>query len=316
MVHKPIAALLLERDEVYHHVGLIVAHRDGDVALVNNTQRDGCIRGSGTYFLDKGDAQNDEHPAVIVFITGTLVGVADVGKEIVGNLEAFLEFALVFFCRTSHLYPAVRLPLIELTQSIGRIPVSLHLVNPPRIFERSKKNVYGCEDWHFGKSSRLLVCSFRVIIVHVLVLLICPAKIHIFDESLYFPTLFFAIGMCFFHFFGIFHLTDRKCRQETTAFSASDNRHRQENPQETALIRNLDKDMVKTVTIFAPLHLSFTDSAFPHLTCYKNQESSPPPTRPKCPGLETLLKSPLSLLAQLSATAIASKESTTLGNTE
>ena len=28
---------------------------------------------------------------------------------------------------------------------------------------------YGCEDWHFGKSSRLLACSFRVIIVHVLV---------------------------------------------------------------------------------------------------------------------------------------------------
>ena len=127
----------------------------------------------------------------------------------------------------------------------------LSQLNPPRIFERSKKNVYGCEDWHFGKSSRLLACSFRVIIVHVLVLLICPAKIHIFDESLYFPTLFFAIGMCFFHFFGIFHLTDRKCRQETTAFLASDNRHRQESPQETVLIRNLDKDMVKTVTILA-----------------------------------------------------------------
>ena len=40
VVGEAFAPLLLITHEVYHHIRFIVAHRDGDIALVNDTQRD------------------------------------------------------------------------------------------------------------------------------------------------------------------------------------------------------------------------------------------------------------------------------------
>ena len=130
VVDEACAALLVEADEVEHHVRLVEADGDGDVALVDDAERHGGVGRARADFLDVGDAQDDEHPSVVVLVAGALVGVADVVDEIVGNLESFFEFALVFFCRTGHLNPTVRFPLLQVRQFAGCVPVSLHCANP------------------------------------------------------------------------------------------------------------------------------------------------------------------------------------------
>ena len=86
IVGEALSALLLERNEVEHHVGFEVAHRNGYVALVDNTQWHCCIRRAGTYFLYVGNTQDDEHPAVVVLVACTLVGIADVRNKIIWNV--------------------------------------------------------------------------------------------------------------------------------------------------------------------------------------------------------------------------------------
>ena len=75
MVGEPLAALLLERDEVDHHIRLVETDGDGDVALVDDTERYGGIWRTAPNLLDVGDTEDDEHPTVVVLITGTLVGI-------------------------------------------------------------------------------------------------------------------------------------------------------------------------------------------------------------------------------------------------
>ena len=111
IVREALAALLLVADEVDHHVGLEVADRDGDVALVDDAEGDGGVGRAGAYLLDVGDAEDDEHPAVVILIAGPLVGIGDVGEEIIGYLEPLLQFLLVLLRGTSDLYPAIGLPL-------------------------------------------------------------------------------------------------------------------------------------------------------------------------------------------------------------
>ena len=96
IVGESFATLLLETHEVDHHVGLIIANRDGDVTLVDDTKRYGGIWRAASDLLDVRDTENDEHPSVVVFITGTLIGIADIRKEIVGNLKFIFQQALVF----------------------------------------------------------------------------------------------------------------------------------------------------------------------------------------------------------------------------
>ena len=78
MVGESRSSFLLIAYEVYHHIGFVITDSDGYVAFVNDTQRNGGVWRSRTYFLDVWYAKNDEHPTVVVFVTGALVGVADV----------------------------------------------------------------------------------------------------------------------------------------------------------------------------------------------------------------------------------------------
>ena len=133
VIDEAHAALLVERHEVEHHVGLVEADGDGHVALVNDTQRHGGVGRARAYLLHIGYAQDDEHPTVVVLVAGTLVGIADVTDEIVGNVEALFEFALIVLCRTRHLYPTVRLPLRQVGKIAGSVPVCLHFANPPLV---------------------------------------------------------------------------------------------------------------------------------------------------------------------------------------
>ena len=111
MVGEALTPLLLERHKVDHHVRFVEADGDGDVALMDDTKRDGGLRCPRTYLLDVWDTEDDEHPAVVVLITGTLIGIADVRHEVVGDIELLFEFVLVFFGGACHLYPAIGLPL-------------------------------------------------------------------------------------------------------------------------------------------------------------------------------------------------------------
>ena len=111
MIGESLASLLLERNEVDHHVRLVEADGDGYVALMNDTERHSCIRGTRAYLFYVWDTQDDQCPSVVVFIAGPLIGIADIRKEIVGYFETLFQLLLVFFRWTRHLYPAARFPL-------------------------------------------------------------------------------------------------------------------------------------------------------------------------------------------------------------
>jgi hypothetical protein len=93
---------------------------------VDDAQRHGGVRSAAAYFLDVGDTEDDEHPAIVVFVAGTLIGIADIRKEIIRDFEFFFQQALVFISWTCYLYPAVWLPLVEWRQSLFYVPVCLH----------------------------------------------------------------------------------------------------------------------------------------------------------------------------------------------
>ena len=93
---------------------------------MDDTQRHGGVWGTAAYFLDIRDTEDDEHPAIVIFIAGTLIGIADIREEIIRDLEFFFQQALVFISWTCYLYPAVWLPLIEYSQILVYIPISLH----------------------------------------------------------------------------------------------------------------------------------------------------------------------------------------------
>ena len=126
VIGESLAAFLLVTHEVDHHVGLIVAHGDGDVAFVDDTERHGGVGCARAYLLDVGYTEDNEHPAVVVLITGTLVGIADVGKKVVGYLETLLQHGPVLIGRTSHLNPAIGLPFLNGGEPFGSIPICLH----------------------------------------------------------------------------------------------------------------------------------------------------------------------------------------------
>ena len=130
IVGEALIAFLLEAHEVDHHVRLIVAHGDGDVAFVNDAQGHGGIGRAAAYLPDVGNAQDDEHPSVVVLIACPFVGIADVGDEIVGNAEPLFQLLLVFVGGTCYLYPAIGLPLIEHAEPTLGVPECLHCANP------------------------------------------------------------------------------------------------------------------------------------------------------------------------------------------
>ena len=120
--------ILLIADEIYHHVGFVIAHGDGDVALVNDAERHGGVWSPRPDFLDIGYAEDDEHPSIVILVTRPLISIADVGEEIVGNLVFALQILAVLVGGTCHLYPTIWLPLIEQCQAFTIVPVCLHLL--------------------------------------------------------------------------------------------------------------------------------------------------------------------------------------------
>ena len=130
MVGESLASLLLEAQEINHHVGLVIAHCNGDITLVYYAEGHGSIGRSRPYLLDIGDTQDDEHPSIVIFITCTLVGIAHVGEKIVGDIKLLFEQFLIFVCWTGDLYPTVGLPLVYHLQPTGSIPICSHCTNP------------------------------------------------------------------------------------------------------------------------------------------------------------------------------------------
>ena len=78
MIRKAHASFLLELDKVNHHIGLVVADRNGDVTLVNDAEGYGSIRRARAYLFNIRNTQDYQHPTVVVLVTGTLVGIADI----------------------------------------------------------------------------------------------------------------------------------------------------------------------------------------------------------------------------------------------
>ena len=132
IVGEPFAPFLLIAHKVHHHRRLVVAHSDGHVTLVYDTQRHGGVRCARAYFFHVRDTQNGEHPSIVVFVAGPLVGIANVGKEVVGYVEFLFQHIPVFVRGASHLYPAARLPLLECSQFIGNVPVGSHRCLSPQ----------------------------------------------------------------------------------------------------------------------------------------------------------------------------------------
>ena len=126
IVGEAFTSLLLETHEINHHVGFVIADGDGDISLVDDTQWHGSIRRAASDFLDIRNTEDDEHPAIVVFVAGTLIGIADIRKEIIRDLEFFFQQSLVLVGCTSYLYPAVRLPFIDSLQMILCIPICSH----------------------------------------------------------------------------------------------------------------------------------------------------------------------------------------------
>ena len=124
-----LIALLLVAHEVDHHIGLVIAHGDGDIALVYDAEGHRGVRRAGAYLLDIRNTKDDEHPSVVVLVTGALVGIADVGEEIVGYVEFIFQIILVFIGRTSDLYPTVGLPFADGLECRVDVPKSSHTVN-------------------------------------------------------------------------------------------------------------------------------------------------------------------------------------------
>ena len=126
IVGEPFAAFLLVGHEVNHHVRLVEADGDGHVALVYDAEGHGGVGRARPYLLHIGYAEDDEHPSVVILIAGPLVGIADVADEIIGDVELLFQFALVLIGGTSHLYPAVGLPLGYGLQALLNVPVCFH----------------------------------------------------------------------------------------------------------------------------------------------------------------------------------------------
>ena len=97
---------------------------------MDDTEWYGGVWSTWAYLLDVWYTQDDEHPSVVIFVTGTLIGIADVTDEIVRYLESLLQIFTVIVCWTGHLYPTIWLPLCEWCQALACIPECLHLLIP------------------------------------------------------------------------------------------------------------------------------------------------------------------------------------------
>ena len=68
-VGEALIAFLLVRNEVNHHIRLVVANGDAKILVEDDAQGYGGVGGAAPDFLHVRDAQNDEHPTLVVFVT-------------------------------------------------------------------------------------------------------------------------------------------------------------------------------------------------------------------------------------------------------
>ena len=163
IVGESLAALLLVRHKVDHHVCLEIAYGDGHVALVYYTKRHGGVWRTRAYLLDIRYTKDNEHPSVVILVACTFVGIADVGQEIVGYVEFVFQKLLVVVCRTRYLYPAVGLPFADGLKCRVCIPKCSHKDRSPWV-----KTMCGRPAVMSCCPPALQIHIFRVIVVHIL----------------------------------------------------------------------------------------------------------------------------------------------------
>ena len=121
--------LLLIAYKVYHHIRLVVADGDAHPLVQDNAQRDGGMWRAALRLLDVWDTEDDERPAFVVIVAGTLVLVSDVINEIVGDFQVVNQKFLIVAAGASYLHPAIGLPLIERPQPLVVVPECTHAVS-------------------------------------------------------------------------------------------------------------------------------------------------------------------------------------------
>ena len=163
IVSKSLASLLLVRHKVDHHVCLVIAHSDSDIALVYDTKRHSGVWRTRAYLLDIRYTKNDEHPSVVILVARTFVGIADVGEKIVGYVEFVFQKLLVVVCRTCYLYPTVGLPFVDGLKCRVCIPKCSHKDRSPWV-----KTMCGRPAVMSCCPPALQIHIFRVIVVHIL----------------------------------------------------------------------------------------------------------------------------------------------------
>ena len=153
---------MLIRHEVQHHVGLEVAHRQADVFVENQSHGDCSVRSATLFFFLVGDAENDEHPALIVVITCAFVLVSNVIEKVVGHFQCFFEIFFVFRRGTCGLNPAVGRPFVLRAQTLIVVPICEH---------NELSSYFKKEMWVGRKPSSVLskqdLIRFRMIVVHL-----------------------------------------------------------------------------------------------------------------------------------------------------
>ena len=127
IVGESFVTLFMERHEVDHHVCLVVADGDGDIALVYDAERNCCVWRARAYLLDIGNTQDDHRPSLVAVVTWPLVGIGDVTQEIVRDAQLVLQELGIILIGTRHLHPTVRSPLLYCVQTVLCIPKGSHV---------------------------------------------------------------------------------------------------------------------------------------------------------------------------------------------
>ena len=129
-VSETLVAFLLVADKINHHVGFVVTNRNTHALVENNAQRDGGVRCARLHLLHIGYAKDDERPAVVIVITGTLVLVSDVIQKVIGNFQILLQKSFVVRRGTRNLHPAAGCPFLLCAECVVGIPIGSHRRSP------------------------------------------------------------------------------------------------------------------------------------------------------------------------------------------
>ena len=120
------AASFLIGDEIDHHIGFEVANAHANFTIEEHTERNGGVGRTAVRLFLVGYAKNDEYPALIVVVAGTLIFISDVVEKVIGDVKFVDEVFFLFFCGASGLHPIVRLPVFLGLQPVLVVPIREH----------------------------------------------------------------------------------------------------------------------------------------------------------------------------------------------